>query len=113
MFHKQVSLRAVIFKSGEHWVGQCLEHDIAAQATEPREVPDQLERAIAAHIVIACENNVEPFEILPKAPSRYWKMFDRGLQLAAPVQRTVVVDGRSVKTPEVEARVSDRQLVPA
>jgi len=33
---KRVLLRAVVFKSGDLWVGQCLEYDIAVQVKTPQ-----------------------------------------------------------------------------
>ena len=103
-----VSLRAVIFKSGEWWVGQVLEHDIAAQAKTPKDVSYQLERAIVGHIVIAEENGFEPFRTVPSAPQRYWKMFEEGLTIVTPEAHEFTVHGRPrPPAPMPELRVSE------
>ncbi|MBM4441344.1 MAG: hypothetical protein FJ027_13080 [Candidatus Rokubacteria bacterium] len=101
-----ISFRAVIFKSGDAWIGQCLEHDIAAQATTAKELTYQLERAVVGHIVIAHENGMTPFENVKPAPSRYWKMFEQGLKVEAPTDHRFVVSGHP-SPPIPEIRLSD------
>jgi hypothetical protein len=102
-----VTLRAVIFKSGNLWFGQCLEHDIAAQAKTPQELPYQLERAIVGHMVIAVDNGLAAFKNVPPAPDRYWKMFARGLDLKPLKDQKFRVQGLSATPPQPELRLSD------
>lgn len=109
---QRITLRAVMFKSGNLWVGQCLEHDIAAQAKEPKDLAYQLERAIVGHIVIAQDNGIEPFKTVAPAPERYWKMFERGLKVEVPEDHVFTVGGVS-PVPMREIRLSEPILEPA
>jgi hypothetical protein len=103
---RKVTLRAVMFKSGKFWVGQCLEHDIAAQASTPKELPYQLERAIVGHLVIAQDNGLVPLENVPPAPARFYKMFDEGLKIEASLEHRFTVKG--LPQPEIpELRLAD------
>lgn len=63
----------------EFWVGQCLEHDIAAQAKTLNDLPYQLEHAIVGPVVIAIEHKIEPLENVPPAPARFERMFEKGI----------------------------------
>lgn len=110
---KQVDVRAVVFKSGDHWVVQCLEYDVAAQAETVKDVPYQFERAMVAHMVIARENNIEPFENIPKAPARYWTMFESGVKLDAPTTTHTFTVNAPVEPSVSEMRVSDLIEQPA
>jgi hypothetical protein len=47
------TIRAVAFEHGDHWVAQCLEHDIATQARTLDSLLDELERILAAYILDA------------------------------------------------------------
>jgi hypothetical protein len=113
MPQKNHSLQAVIFKRGGWWIGQCLQHDIGAEARTPKQVGYELERAIVAHIAVALENGVEPFNGLAEAPRRYWKMFDEGAPMQAQTPIEFVVHGRREKAPAPEVRVSDLVAEPA
>lgn len=107
---KKTALRAVIFKSDKWWVGQCLEHDIGAEATTLKQLRYELERAIVAHIVVALENKLEPFKSIAPAPPRYWKMFSEGWPMKSPKPIEFMVKGRRHKAPAPKVAVSE--LVP-
>ena len=68
-------LHAVAFPRGNHWVAQCLEHDIATQAATPDELLYELERIVAAHLLVADREDVEPFADIPRAPRRFWELY--------------------------------------
>jgi hypothetical protein len=51
-------LDAVIFKRGDWWIGQCLQHDIGAEARTPKQIVYELERAIVAGGVPILVENV-------------------------------------------------------
>jgi hypothetical protein len=104
---QQVSLRAVIFKSADWWIGQCLEHDIGAQAKTLKQIGYELERAIVAHIVVATENQLEPFESIARAPRRYWKMFEEGVKLEKLKPLEFTVRGKRQQAPSPEVHVSE------
>jgi hypothetical protein len=69
-------IHAVLFQSGSGWVAQCLEHDIATQAPTLDGLLLELERILVAHVVAAAEEHHPPFDDLPKAPRRFWEMYE-------------------------------------
>jgi hypothetical protein len=102
----KITLRAVVFKSGDFWVGQCLEHDIAAQAKTINELPYQLQRAIVGHVVIAIEHKMEPFENVPPAPARFERMFEKGMKVSPTQEHRFTVQG--IPQPEIpDLRIAD------
>jgi hypothetical protein len=74
------TINAVIYKVGDTWHAQCLEHDIAARAKTPQDLSYALQRAIAAHQVIAGDD----LAAVPPAPAFFRQMFERGLKLEHP-----------------------------
>ena len=46
---------AVIFQEGNLWVAQCLEFDIAAQASTVKELGYELQRVLVGHVVSSLE----------------------------------------------------------
>ncbi len=68
-------LKVVVFKGQKSWIAQCLDHDIAAQADSPEELPGRFGRALAAEFEFSQQQGVEPLSMLPPAPDRYWAMF--------------------------------------
>jgi hypothetical protein len=106
--HQHFTLRAVIFKDGEVWVGQCLEYDITAQAKTPQELPLELERSIVAHFMIAGTEGLRPFEHVRRAPERFWGMFERGMEIKLePEHHAFQIKGLSEPLPVPELRLSD------
>src|SRR5260370_40277349 len=96
---QKMALRAVMFKSGNAWVGQVLGYDIAAPGRTPKDLFYQMERAIVGHMLIATENGLEPFQNLPSAPDRYRKMFEEGLKVEPPKDHVFTVAGLSSRPP--------------
>lgn len=84
MAPKNLQVRTVIFKEGDWWVAQCLEFDIATQAKTLKDLAYELQRVLVGHMVVCKQEGIAPFEYLPKAPEKYWKMFGEGLELSAP-----------------------------
>lgn len=78
---QNISVKAVLFQENDWWVGQCLEHDIVAQAKSVKGLIYEINKAIIGHIVVCTQEGLEPFTSLPKAPARYWKMFGEGVPL--------------------------------
>lgn len=70
------TIHAVVFREDEWWVAQCLEHDLVGLSRTLDELPEELRRQLRAQIEISLEAGVEPFANLPKAPARYWKMYE-------------------------------------
>lgn len=71
-----LKIRAVLFQSHGWWVAQCLEYDIATQARTQADLLYELERIIVGHFLVSAEMGRRPFERLPRAPRRYWEMYD-------------------------------------
>jgi hypothetical protein len=75
-------IHAVAFTEGPWCVAQCLEYDIATQARSMSALYHEIERIIAAHILLAQQQGREPFANIPRAPKRFWRMYkDANLSL--------------------------------
>ena len=98
---KKIHIRAVIFKEGDWWVGQCLEHDIAAQARTPKDLAYEIQRSIVGHVIISKQEGLVPFKKIPKAPSKYWKLFTNSLQLS-PENFNFKIPSSGIKVPTPE-----------
>ena len=70
------AIHAVVFREGDWWVAQCLEHDLVGLARTLEELPDELRRQLRTQIETSVEAGIEPFAELPAAPARYWKMYE-------------------------------------
>ena len=75
-------VRAVLFEEQGWWVAQCLEVNVATQARTLQDLQFELERILVGYLVVAKENDAEPFENLRRAPKRFWRMYEEG----SPVQ---------------------------
>lgn len=71
------SVRVIVFKDGEHWVAQCIEHDIGAQADDLDTLYDRLEVVFKAEMREARERNRAVFEGIEPAPKRFHQMWER------------------------------------
>ena len=69
-------LRVVAFRDGDIWVGQCLEHDISAQAADLKELQILLDLTIQADLQESMERHGKPFAGLDPAPQRFFRMWD-------------------------------------
>jgi hypothetical protein len=78
---QSLNLHAVLFQEGDWWVGQWLEHDIAAQAKTLKELLPELFRTLAGHAFIDMKNGRKPFSNLKKAPDSFWTMYDKGWRI--------------------------------
>lgn len=68
MARQNKELRFVIFQEAGLWVGQCLEHDIGAQAEDTETLLDYLEVAIQAE---------SPLDDIAPAPKFYQDKWER------------------------------------
>jgi hypothetical protein len=59
----------------EMWVAQCLQYDITAQAETIEKLQCRFERILTGTIILALENEEEPFANLNPAPQRYWTQY--------------------------------------
>lgn len=68
--------RVVVFREDDWWVAQCLEHDLATNARSLSDLVYEVERALVSQIAVNAGSDVDPFAGIPKAPRKYWKMFE-------------------------------------
>jgi hypothetical protein len=73
---KAIRIRAVVFQESGWWCAQCLEYDIATQAKSINELKHELERVFITQVELALERGQEPFAVFPKAPERYFQMYE-------------------------------------
>ncbi len=78
------AIRAVLFKDGHAWCGQCLEYDIGAQADSLDELHSRLRVAIDAERDESIARNGEAFKGIDAAPQYYFDMWDRRSGLFTP-----------------------------
>lgn len=89
-----------------NWVAQCLQYDIGAQAESLPELVYEIQRSLVGHVVIALENDLDPFECLPAAPDEY-----RGKWEASRI--TIQTEEMLFRTPQRGPAVSPRLKVAA
>lgn len=72
------NISAVLYQEGDWWIGQCLEYDITAQANSLPELQYEIERVLFTHICVSAAEHRTPFEGLPTAPQKFWRMWEAG-----------------------------------
>lgn len=72
---EDVHLSVLFIESALGWSAQVLEHDIATQAKSLKQLFLEIERILVAQVAMAAEDGHRPFEGIPPAPERYWKLF--------------------------------------
>ena len=70
-------IRAIIFRDGHAWIGQCLEFDIGAQAESLDELRARLKVAVDADRRESIRRGGEPFEGIDPAPQHFHDMWER------------------------------------
>jgi hypothetical protein len=70
-------IRVVVFRSGEWWIAQCLEYNLATQARRLEDVPAEVHRVLHLQITASRQRGVEPFAGFAPAPGRYWDMYEQ------------------------------------
>ncbi len=96
---------------------QCLEYDIAVQAQGVNNVLLELERVLKGHIAVSKKMKVPPFKNLPKAPKKFWSVFEKANWQArvryspAPTRRVASQKPRTVLNYDVHISSSVAQLV--
>ena len=71
-----IEIRAIIFKEGDVWVGQCLEYDIGAQAADLDTLDARLRAVTFAECEAGFDATGKPFGGIPKAPDFFWRLWD-------------------------------------
>src|SRR5690348_3836100 len=70
-------IRAIMFKEGDLWVGQCLEYDIGAQARDLDELRARLTIAVEVEKRESIERCGTPFAGIPAAPRYFHELWER------------------------------------
>lgn len=96
-------IHAVIFRHQEWLIAQCLEYDIATRAQDLKDLLYEVERMLAAHFLVAAKTGTEPFADIPRAPRRFWKMYQDAIARVEPIRQT---EFPSVKRPQLELRAA-------
>lgn len=71
-----IRIRAVMFKEQDLWCAQCIEHDIAVQATNPTELRRELADTLLSYIQIGIKEQCDPFASVPPAPKKFEDMWN-------------------------------------
>lgn len=80
-----LKMHAVLFQEEGWWVAQCLEHDIAAQARTQADLLYELQRLLAGYLLLGSELGRDLFHGMPKAPRRYWDLYERAKPLVSDI----------------------------
>lgn len=70
------SIRIVVYRDGQAWVAQCLEHDIGAQAESPSDLRNRLDEVLWLEATVSRERMGKAFEGISPAPDHFFKMWD-------------------------------------
>ena len=70
-------IRALVFHEGDHWIGQCIEYDICAQAKNLTELYQKLEVTIQFEREESIKRRGSPFAGIPAAPSHFEDMWNK------------------------------------
>jgi hypothetical protein len=98
-------IHVVIFRNGEWLIAQCLEHDIATQAHDVKDLLHEVERILSAHILVADQDGSEPFANIPKAPRRFWQMYKDATARLEPIRDIELPSARHPR-PVLELRAA-------
>ncbi len=90
---EELEIRAIIYREGDVYVGQCLEYDIAAQAADLELLLDKLELTVEAEFATCEERGGEPRECISPAPNYYHDLWERRSLLLKQV-RVTAPEGR-------------------
>ncbi len=70
------ALRVVVFRDGEHWVAQCLEYDIGAQAADIETLQSRFRVVLLAELSASLEANGKPFAGIDPAPEFFHNLWE-------------------------------------
>ena len=76
-----IKLSVLFLQENDSWVGQCLEHDIAAQGKTLAIAKTCLEHTIAGQIFLDARSGLAPLSEIKAAPDFYKEKFNTAEQL--------------------------------
>jgi hypothetical protein len=81
---KVIHVRAIAFQEGDIWCAQCLEYDIAVQASDIPNLREALEQALVDQIQISLDLGIEPFSNTPRAPQAFHQFYESAVRDNSP-----------------------------
>jgi hypothetical protein len=96
-------IKVVAFKEGDWWVAQCLDYDIATQARTLPDLVGEVERILMAHWAVGAQEGVEPFANLPRAPRRFWELYEAARLKIEPVAPSPLAE---LPRPKIDLRAA-------
>jgi hypothetical protein len=99
------TIHAVALHRGEWWVVQCLEYDIATQARTLDGLLVELEQILAGYVTVGRREGRDLFAEMPKAPKRFWDLYERARTKLEPVE-PVPVPYPEAQRPILEVRAA-------
>lgn len=70
-------IRAIVFKEGDLYVGQCLEYDICAQAPDIEALLARLDLTVEAEFATCRQQGKTPRDLIAEAPAYYHDLWDK------------------------------------
>ena len=70
-------LRVIVYREGDVYVAQCLEHDIATQGPDIPAALERLDLTIDAECAISKEAGGKAFDRIPSAPNYFHTLWDK------------------------------------
>lgn len=71
------NLRVIVYRDGDVYVAQCIEHDIATQGSDIPAVLERLDLTIDAECAMSKDKGAKPFENIPCAPNYFHRLWDK------------------------------------
>src|SRR5438874_4422498 len=103
---RKYAIRAVVFQEGEWLCAQCLEYNLVAQAKSLPKLCRALQQLIVGHVVVRLRHGQQPFRDLPRAPAKYWTMFQSRLVLPAPMFKLGMLRSHGVVVAPPQVRIA-------
>jgi hypothetical protein len=101
-----MNINILLFQERGIWVAQCLEFDVAAQASTLNDVIYEFQRVLCGHIAMRKELDLPPLESdLPPAPEVYWRQYERAARLEKTAPR-IQIPSMSVDVQHPEYRIA-------
>ena len=70
-------LKVLVLLEGEHYVAQCLQFDIAAQASTMKDLREAFSMTFVENMLLAEAYGDDPRKKFGPAPEEYWKAWDK------------------------------------
>ena len=100
------TLSVIVFQEGEWLCARCLQHDLVAQAKALPALYARLHRMIVGHIAVRYAHGQQPFNDLPRAPQKYWEMYQRSKIILPPQMFRFNVKNRTLRVPTPKVRIA-------